>query len=413
MDPPTPPRSPKQVRSSGNWSQVFPHHKTPAWLDGSSENTQPEERGKDIDEQAVSPIIESSIEFDLSKDENGRPVIFGEGAWSKVYKADTRTKLNSTTSAHGRLTPPGTPFKKGLPRHVAVKAPLCNTSRPILRSEALILSLIQHTPQHEEFVVSFYGFVSAMDAIVLDAVPMSLSEHITSRNKLNRLKEFGGSGLASTDPILGNISVWLDLAEKLVTALQWLHETAQIVHGDIKLANILLSPKSGHQSDDVFHYTPLLIDFSSSHSLSSPPNDPNTLSDPKSPLSPSSPLSAITREYTAPELLSPTILRDPSSKPTTISDIFSLAITLLVCATGDLLVYSGNVWQRQHMATQGWEVLGFVRNNVGESGWRVPEGGVVDRVIEGAVRRDERKRLAAREWREGILREREAVAGVV
>lgn len=48
------------------------------------------------------------------------------------------------------------------------------------------------------------------------------------------------------------------------------------------------------------------------------------------------------------------------------------------------------------MATQGWEVLGLVRN--GNGGLRVPRGGVVERVIEGAVKRRPSERVEAGQW---------------
>lgn len=48
------------------------------------------------------------------------------------------------------------------------------------------------------------------------------------------------------------------------------------------------------------------------------------------------------------------------------------------------------------MATQGWEVLGLVRN--GDGGLRVPRGGVVERVLEGAVKRRPNERIGAGEW---------------
>jgi serine/threonine protein kinase len=175
------------------------------------------------------------------------------------------------------------------------------------------------------------------------------------------------------------------LADKLITALSWLHNTAEVVHGDIKPGNILLSP---NRSCADFAFDPLLIDFSSSHIISSTPPTLNTLS-------------AVTREYTAPELLSPSVLSDPSATATTASDVFSLAVTLIVAATGDLTVYDGNLWQRTSMAKQGWNILEFVRN--GEGGMKVRQGGMVERVAEAAVRKIEGGRIGALEWR-GLVR---------
>jgi hypothetical protein len=54
------------------------------------------------------------------------------------------------------------------------------------------------------------------------------------------------------------------------------------------------------------------------------------------------------------------------------------------------------MWQRQAMATQGWEVLNHVRN--GDQGQRVPRYGVVDRVLEKAVLKAGMGRIDATAW---------------
>lgn len=63
------------------------------------------------------------------------------------------------------------------------------------------------------------------------------------------------------------------------------------------------------------------------------------------------------------------------------------------------------------MAKQGWNVLDFVRN--GEGGMRVPRSGLVERLVEGAVREVGKGRLGALEWRElvGQIRRGEEEAG--
>ncbi|RJE16899.1 Protein kinase domain-containing protein [Aspergillus sclerotialis] len=73
-----------------------------------------------------------------------------------------------------------------------------------------------------------------------------------------------------------------------------------------------------------------------------------------------------------------------------------MAITLLVAATGQMLVYPGSVFQRQAMATQGWMVLNYARN--ADQGSRVPRFGVVERVLERAVLKADMGRVSAREW---------------
>ena len=412
MGPLTPPRSPllDRVHSNSRNSRVQQdvNTQTPCkrfMEEGARSFGASDEEGEIEDLQT----IECPFEFDLVKNPGGRPELFGQGVWSKVYRATGRSRLTgSIASSHGALTPPKSPAHH-VPLVVAVKAPISKASRVILENEAYILSRLMRTPGQESFVVPFYGFIPTTHSVVLKAVPLSLSKHIAACNKVTSLRE---SSLTSTAPVVGSVPIWRNLTGLLVSALAWLHDFAGVVHGDIKPANILLC--ADHLAGpDSFPFRPLLIDFSSSHILttstspmsydtpspSSPSPSPST-----TPTSPSSPfvLSAVTREFTAPELLRPAVLRDPTSTPTPESDVFSLAVTLLVCATGDLAVYPGNVYQRQHMAVHGWEVLEFVRN--GDAGSRVPVGGVVEQVLEKAVLKVGRGRIAARDWVELIER---------
>ena len=54
------------------------------------------------------------------------------------------------------------------------------------------------------------------------------------------------------------------------------------------------------------------------------------------------------------------------------------------------------MWQRQAMATQGWEILHHARN--GDQGYRVPQHGVVDRLLERAVLKCGMGRIDAVSW---------------
>ena len=327
-----------------------------------------------LSEAPIEPsVIECPFEIDMLKDERGRDAIFGTGAWSVVYKANTRAKSSNISIS---LTPPLSPMVS-IPALVAVKKPARRDAVVILKSEAKILSHLRCVPDSQMYIVPFHGVVDEA-TIVLDAIPFSLEDHI---RRCAAIAQQNFSTSTMTEPVLGNRARWFHLARRLISALVWLHDEAQVVHGDIKPGNILLSHVRGSGIDITFE--PVFADFSSSQRLYLQETTPNTLS-------------AVTREYTAPELLNLKVFRDPNSTATTASDVFSMALTLLVAATGQLLVYSGSVFQRQAMATQGWMVLSHVRN--ADGGTRVPRHGTVERVLERAVLRSNTGRVSAQQW---------------
>jgi serine/threonine protein kinase len=262
---------------------------------------------------------------------------------------------------------------------VAVKTPARKDARSIVRNEGITLSHIARTECSAQFVIPFYGFLPSTESFVLGAVPLSLHDYIE-----RSAKQAQRTNWPTADPVIGSTTAWMSLAAHTIAGLAWLHDEADgagVVHGDVKPGNILLSPDQHTGSE--FPFTPLYADFSSSQLLSAHTTTPNTLS-------------AVTREYTAPELLNSKVLNDPNSGATRESDVFSLAVTLLVAATGELMVYPGSMWQRQAMAIQGWEVLNHVRN--GDQGQRVPRHGIVDRVLDRAVLKAGMGRIDARSW---------------
>jgi len=172
---------------------------------------------------------------------------------------------------------------------------------------------------NEERVVTFHGILENDTSLVLTAHFLSLENHIKSCAETAQHLTSRENLIA---PVIGSVTVWLDLADKLISSLDWLHNEAMTVHGDLKPGNILLKPSI---NSDSFPYQPLLIDFSSSQNRATEAIARNTLS-------------AITLEYTAPELLSVKVLNDPTSSATTASDVFSMAVTLLAAATGEVMV---------------------------------------------------------------------------
>lgn len=380
----TPPTSPRQSRSSSkaynlanSREVVYPRPLASLLTDGDQrvESNIPEPETQPVIEI---PVPECPFDVEILKDDRGRDAIFGTGAWSIVFKGTAHAKPES---ASGSYTPPLSPILSA-PLLVAVKKPTRRDAPEILKSEARILSYL-HTVSHcEKYVVPFFGTIDGA-TLILEAIPFSFEDLIRS-------SAIAASENMSTwnmhEPVMGSVSKWLHVARQLISGLAWLHDQAGVVHGDIKPANILLSQMQGSGGADMT-FEPVFADFSSAQLLIVEETTPNTLS-------------AVTREYTAPEILSSKVLRDPNSTATTASDVFSLAVTLLVAATGQLLVYPGSVFQRQLMATQGWMILSHVRN--GDQGARVPRLGVVERVLERAVLKADMGRVSAPAWLEFV-----------
>lgn len=324
----------------------------------------------------LSPL-EYDSEFEILKESSGRPREYGRGVWSVVYKATSQRPIQPSSVLLTPPTSPAAPFA----RLLAIKFPLRRDAHPILHNEALLLTYLAKVPEYDRHVTPFYGYVSSIHSLVLAAIPQSLSSHITTCSANTRATF---STRTMFNPVLGSTRAWLVLAQRLIDGLDWLHEEAETVHGDIKPQNILLRPRQSVDldRDDHFPYDPLFADFSSSHHLTKP--------------LPAMPLSAITPSYTAPELLS--ALKSPGTVlPTKAGDVFSLAVTLLAAATGDLLVYPGaSEMQRLAMAREGHHVLDFVRS--GPNGSRVPRNGPVQTVVERAVLKEGVGRISAEMW---------------
>lgn len=319
-------------------------------------------------------IIICPYEVTTVTSRDGEPHMFGHGAWSNVYKVTCQA--NPITN-HGLLTPPSRSLQPP-PLVAAIKCPARRDAIPILREEAKTLSHLRSCDLDENHVVTFHGIIDKDSSLVMAAYPLSLEDHIKTCAKIAQASRTTSN---MKTPVLGSTKIWLSLATKLITTLDWMHNDASIVHGDIKPGNILLRPIPD-PADDEFPFTPLFIDFSSSQRLDSNKIVPNTLS-------------AITTEYTAPELLSVAVLNDPGSCATIESDIFSLAVTLLAAATGDTLVYGGCSGQQKLMlAKQGSFIIANVRNLSS----RVPRHGIVSKALEKAVVKKDAGRINTTDW---------------
>ena len=298
---------------------------------------------------------------------SGRAMEYGRGVWSVVYMASSHPSDRTTSM----LTPPSSPGTKTC--LLAIKMPARNDAGPVLWSEAQTLTRLCRIPGNELYVVPFHGYISSSNSIVMSGIPLSLSTYIENEAQRKR-----SSSSIVFDPVPGRAQ-WLDMVIKFASALSWLHNVAHTVHGDIKPHSFLLRPRD----HDQFPYDPVLADFSSSHDLAS--------------LNTASSMSALTPPFTAPEFLSTQVLKSPDTVPTTASDVFSLAATLLATATGDLLVYPGaSSMQRLLMARDGHRLVEFARS--GANGIRVPRNGIVEQTLLPAIAKDPAQRATADAW---------------
>lgn len=322
-------------------------------------------------------------ELEPCLDERGHRIEFGEGVWSKVYKA----RSIPTTSTTTLQTPPSSPTAGS--RVVAVKTSRRADAPPVLQTEALILSRLTLTPGHESHIVPFHGFHAETNSLVMSAVPLALSTYIEDQSASMRDQPI--STATMFDPFLGP-AAWKDLAHKLISSLGWLHHTAGIMHGDVKPHSILLRPieatpnaNGENQGAHAFRYEPLLADFSAAMDISTDGENGDKI------------LSSFTAPFSAPEVLKSLRPGSGLAPPGPASDVFSLAATLLAAATGDVLLYPGCDFRRRNlMAGEGHQILDFIRSF--GNGARVPRNGFVEKLVKGAVVKDPSKRISAIDW---------------
>jgi serine/threonine protein kinase len=243
----------------------------------------------------------------------------GSGRWSTVYLATpVLASTNRLAPSIDMITPPTTPtrswrsnsFPESRPEYYAVKVAANRSSIKALKEEAIIFSRLSLFSGCEKHVVPFHGYDTRNDSIVFSALPASLEDLVV--NELSRLDE--SSRVAKLASILPHI------AKSTATSLAWIHAT-NVVHADIKPANILLRPDLPVAMDrfilDV-PFTPVFADFTSSFRT-----DVSTAS------STASAMGGGTYDFLSPELLS-----RPFPPPSAASDVYALAITLLNIITG-------------------------------------------------------------------------------
>lgn len=315
---------------------------------------------------------------------------YGRGVWSVVFKAmEMSTSRQSEAAAMGLPTPPASPLVTQSPiaglafKCLAVKSPIRRDAHAVLENEARILTYLHQTREASDYLVRFHGYKSIQHSVILDAVPLTLDSYTKTAAK--QAKE-NFSTRTMFDPIMG-VSKWLRLCKAMIDGLVFLH-SKDVVHGDIKPANILL--RALQTADAVVEYHPLYCDFSSSQ-VQEPGIVPHEVN-------------AVTTEFTAPELLQAFTHRvEGKAFATSENDVFALGVTILTGAIGENPYASARYHgQRTAMAREGMP-LEFARR--GEQASRVRVKGVVDTVVRGAVEKARSKRWTASQWQkvmEGI-----------
>ncbi|KAI4120011.1 MAG: hypothetical protein LQ345_000270 [Seirophora villosa] len=282
----------------------------------------------------------------------------GRGAWSTVYCATEGFKVQPSPLPTPPTSPTSSPGKPVIDRLLAIKTAARRDGQKILYQEARVLTYLHSSPEASRFLVPFHGYDQASQSLVMDAVPLNLDTYARSCLEEARLNF---STRTMFDPVCGT-SVWQSLATQLTNGLAFLHE-ASCIHGDIKPANVLLRPNGADLGEG---FTALYCDFSSSCILDGPSGEDSEQSQQ---------LTAVTADFASPELLSS--LSNISALATTASDIYALAVTLAVAATGSS-PYAGASMElhKLGMIREG-RVLDFAR--LGEQGTRVMKGRLVER----------------------------------
>lgn len=332
-------------------------------------------------EQVAQPAKAESEQTTGLKLCNGEYVlheVLGHGVWSNVYRATELLEKTTNPGIHP-LSPPTSPisgWKADSKKILAIKKPSRRDAHRILENEARTLTFLHSHKEASTYLVSFHGYDTIQTSIVLDAIPMSLETHAKSARKRPL------STKTMFDPIIG-AEEWAAMAEHLVAGLAFLH-SQDCVHGDIKPANILLKLNENQR------LIPSYCDFSSAR-----------INSPATPFEEIEEVSAVTADYTSPELLE--VLHKPAlgrAVVTFASDMFALAVTLLYAALGESPYACARMEiQKLGMAKEGVP-LEYARR--GEQASRVMEGRAVERALTGGLARDPRTRLGVEGWERDV-----------
>ncbi|KAL9034412.1 MAG: hypothetical protein Q9214_007054, partial [Letrouitia sp. 1 TL-2023] len=312
---------------------------------------------------------------------------FGRGVWSIVFRAIETQDLNSSQP----LTPPTSPLngssRPSTSELLAIKKPARRDAYKILRHEARILTYLHSFDQAAAYLVPFHGYDASRSSLVFGAVPLNLDTHSATAAKSARANF---STKTMFDPVTG-VQTWQSLAQQLIAGLAFLHSKG-CIHGDIKPANILLRP--GEKTGSSQSFIPLYCDFSSATI------EYDRLSQNAGQQQQQQQITALTPDFTSPELFSSLIGSTSNAVATPASDVYALGVTLLVAATGES-PYAGVrlEMQKLSMAREG-KVLEFARQ--GSQGTRIMRGRGVERCLKGALEKRVEERWEIKKWTEEV-----------
>lgn len=310
--------------------------------------------------------------YKLEDTSTSRHAEYGRGVWSVVYRAHEVTPTSSALP-----TPPNSPVSgpKANTSQVAlaVKSPSRRDAHNILYHEARVLTYLHSIRNSSTYIVPFHGYELSTHSIVLEPFPLNLDSY-TKAAAASARTNF--STQTMFDPIVG-LPEWSTLATHLITGLSFLHAN-KCIHGDIKPANILLRPTPSGLHE------PLYCDFSSSlHTHDPTPTE----------------ITALTADYSAPELLSSLTSSGVPTLPSSAADVYALGVTLLFAALGESPYAAARMEvMKLSMAKEG-RPLDFAMG--GDQGARVRKGSAVERCLMGAVRKEE-ERWGVEEWVEVV-----------
>lgn len=331
-----------------------------------------------------SDTIPEILEYDFSRldYELDRARLLGSGLWSDVFLAEPTSPKPAQHSPTMMMTPPVTP-QKPLPSTrsnlYAIKLPNRPDAPEVFHQEAKILTHLHRTSPSESYIVPFHGIDPRNSALIFSALLSGslhdLSSRLSHMTEVSRHQEL--------------VADFPSLAHDLISGLDFLHNTAGVVHADIKPANILLTPSPRHPTKLQARYA----DFSASFLSTSPETASKTAA------------GGGTWTYLAPEQLRLSTPTDPNL-PTLASDVWSLGLTLLslIILGSPYTAACGDNLFRLREAIKAGDPLGFaVMDSVARK--RMSACQVFVDCCRLALQKDRGRRIAAAAWRGWVGRE--------